>query len=148
MKKSYLTPYEFSEYEDKLNELIFEKRINIVIDEIKKGNTTKQASKKASIKINDIYEWLEEGLDGNNDYEEFTEVYKKEYLKPIKKAYITGIKKGINEKNIIKAMKRHKFLVDDDVKYLKRLNLFPKPEDVVIDLEDDLDMDLDEILGG
>lgn len=45
-------------------------------------------------------------------------------------------------------MKRHKFLVDDNVKYLKRLNLFPKPEDVVIDLEDDLDMNLDEILGG
>ena len=73
MKKSYLTPYEFSEYEDELNELIFEKRINIVIDEIKKGNTTKQASKKASIKIDDIYEWLEEGLNGNNDYEEFAE---------------------------------------------------------------------------
>ena len=75
-------------------------------------------------------------------------VYKEEYLKPIKKACAQGIKEGINEKNIIKAMKRHKFLVDDDVKYLKRLDLFPKPEDVVIDLEDDLDMDLDEILGG
>lgn len=72
--------------------MIFEKRISVVIDEIEKGNTTKQASKKASIKIDDIYKWLEEGLNGNKDYEKFAEVYK-EYLKPIQKAYITGIKK-------------------------------------------------------
>ena len=114
---------------------------------IEKGNTTKQAAKKPSIKINEIYKWLEEGLNGNKDYEEFVEVYEDEYLMHIKKAYATGIKKGKNEKTIIKVMKRHKFLVDDDVKFLKRLNLFPKPEDVVIDLEDDLDMELDELLG-
>ena len=54
-------------------------------------------------------------MNKNKDYEEFADVYKKEYLKPIKKAYAQGIKEGINEKNIIKAMKRHKFLVDDDV---------------------------------
>ena len=147
LKKSYLTPDELTEHEKELDGAIFERRINIVIEELEKGNTTKRASKKASIKIKDIYNWLENGLDGDKNFEEFTEAYKKEYLMPIEKAYEDGIKEGVNEKNIIKAMKRHEFLVDDDVKYLKRLNLFPKPEDVVINLEEDLDMNLDEMMG-
>lgn len=147
MKKSYLTQEELSEYESELNEIIFERRMDIVIEELEKGHTTKQASKKASIKIKDIYEWLEKGLEGNEDFEEFADVYKKEYLIPIEKAYEEGIREGVNEKNIIKAMKRHDFIVNDDVKYLKQLDLFPKPEDVVIDLEEDLDMDLDEMMG-
>lgn len=146
LKKSYLTQKELSDHEEEFDKLIFDKKINIVINELEKGNTTKQASKKASIKIKDIYDWLEKGLDGNITFEEFADAYKMEYLNPIEKAYAEGIKEGVNEKNIIKAMKRHKFLVDDDVKYLKRLDLFPKPEDVVIDLEDDLDMNFDEIM--
>ena len=147
LKKSYLTQDELKEHEEEFNEMIFEMRINIVTEEIEKGNTTKRASKKASIKINEIYDWLEKGLNGDEDFEEFAETYKKEYLMPIEKAYEDGIKEGVNEKNIIRTMKRHEFLVDDDVKYLKRLNLFPKPEDIVIDLEEDLDMDFDEMMG-
>lgn len=146
LKKSYLTTDELSEHEDEINEVIFERRMNIVIEELEKGNTTKQASKKASIKINDIYKWLEKGLDGDGYFEEFADVYKKEYLIPIEKAYEEGIKEGVNEKNIIKAMKRHEFIVNDDVKYLKQLDLFPKPEDVVIDLENDLNLNLDEMI--
>ena len=146
LKKSYLTTDELSEHEDEINEVIFERRMNIVIEELEKGNTTKQASKKASIKINDIYKWLEKGLDGDGYFEEFADVYKKEYLIPIEKAYEEGIKEGVNEKNIIKAMKRHEFIVNDDVKYLKQLDLFPKPEDVVVDLENDLNLNLDEMI--
>lgn len=145
LKKSYLTQKELSDHEEEFDNLIFDKKINIVINELEKGNTTKQASKKASIKIKNIYDWLEKGLGGDSTFEEFADAYKTEYLNPIEKAYAEGIKEGVNEKNIIKTMKRHKFLVDDDVKYLKRLDLFPKPEDVTIDLEEDLDMDLDEI---
>lgn len=33
-------------------------------------------------------------------------------------------------------MKKEDFLVDDDVKYLKQLNLFPKPEDTVVELKE------------
>ena len=145
LKKSYLTQNELSDHEEEFDNLIFDKKINIVINELEKGNTTKQASKKASIKIKDIYDWLKKGLDEDITFEEFADAYKNEYLIPIEKAYAEGIKEGVNEKNIIKAMKRHKFLVDDDVKYLKQLDLFPKPEDVTIDLEEDLDMNLDEI---
>ena len=139
LKKSYLTSDEVKEHENELDELIFEKRISIVTDELKKGNTTKRAGKKASIKINEIYDWLEKGLNGDEYFKEFAQIYKKEYLMPIEKAYEDGIMEGVTEKNIIRTMKRHDFIVDDDVKYLKRLNLFPKPEDIVIELEDNLD---------
>ena len=139
LKKSYLTSDEVKEHENELDELIFEKRISIVTDELEKGNTTKRAGKKASIKINEIYDWLEKGLNGDEYFKEFAQIYKKEYLMPIEKAYEDGIMEGVTEKNIIRTMKRHDFIVDDDVKYLKRLNLFPKPEDIVIELEDNLD---------
>lgn len=139
LKKSYLTSDEVKEHEKELDELIFEKRISIVTDELEKGNTTKRAGKKASIKINEIYDWLEKGLNGDEYFKEFAQIYKKEYLMPIEKAYEDGIMEGVTEKNIIRTMKRHDFIVDDDVKYLKRLNLFPKPEDIVIELEDNLD---------
>ena len=139
LKKSYLTSDEVKEHENELDELIFEKRISIVTDELEKGNTTKRAGKKASIKIYEIYDWLEKGLNGDEYFKEFAQIYKKEYLMPIEKAYEDGIMEGVTEKNIIRTMKRHDFIVDDDVKYLKRLNLFPKPEDIVIELEDNLD---------
>lgn len=146
LKKSYFTREELSEHEEEFEKEIFDKSMEIIINELKKGNTTKDACKKASIKIDVIYEWLKEGLNGNKYFKDFLEVYMEKYLKPIKKAYGIGIKEGIPEKFIIKAMKKSDFLVNDDVKYLKRLNLFPKPEDVVIDFDDELEIDFDEIL--
>ena len=93
-----------------------------------------------------MYDWLDEGMNGNEDYVEFVKVFKNEYLTPIKKAYAEGIKNGVNEKKIIKIMKKNHFLVDDDVKYLKQLNLFPKPEDTVVELEEHPDINLNEAL--
>ena len=98
LKKSHLTSDEVKEHENELDELIFEKRISIVTDELEKGNTTKRAGKKASIKINEIYDWLEKGLEGDEYFKEFAEIYKKEYLTPIEKAYEDGIMKGVTEK--------------------------------------------------
>ena len=110
-----------------------------------KGNTTKKASKKASVNITVIYDWLKRALDGDEDYAEFLEVYKKEYLIPIQKAYAQGVKEGATEKEIIRTLRRHDFLVNEDVKQLKLLDLFPKPEDKVIELDEDLKIDLDDV---
>lgn len=38
-------------------------------------------------------------------------------------------------------MKRNNFLVSEDVKQLKQLNLFPKPEDKIIELDDELKLE-------
>lgn len=143
LKRSYLTDEELLEFEDELNKKISDRSLEIVIDELSKGNTTKMASKKASIKIDEIYDWLKEALDGNEDYSDFLEVYKKEYLVPIQKGYADGVKQGVSEKDIIRTLRRNKFLVNEDVKQLKQLDLFPKPTDKVIELDEDLDIDLD-----
>lgn len=142
-KKSYLTKDEFEKLEDVLNEMILAKSLEIVMAELKKGNTTKKASKKASINTTVIYDWLKNALDGDDYYAEFLDVYKKEYLIPIKKAYAEGVKQGASEKEIIRTMRRNDFLVNEDVKQLKLLNLFPKPNDVV-ELLEDIEIDLDE----
>ncbi|MBE6501269.1 MAG: hypothetical protein E7Z79_02380 [Methanobrevibacter thaueri] len=142
LKKSYMTKEELNEFEEELNNRVSEKSLEIVIDELKKGNTTKMASKKASIKISVIYEWIKQALNGNEYYEEFLNVYKEEYLIPIKMGYAKGVKEGATEKEIIRTLKRHQFLVNDDVKHLKQLNLFPKPGDNVIELDEELELDL------
>ena len=56
LKKSYMTKEEFEKFEDELNETISLKSIEIVMTELKKGNTTKKASKKVSINITVIYD--------------------------------------------------------------------------------------------
>ena len=144
LTKSRLTENEFKTMEDYFEKEILEKSMEIVMIELKKGKTTKQASKKASVKISEVYDWVEKGLNEDGDYKEFLEVFDEEYLVPIKKAYEDGIKEGINEKNIIRTLKRNSFLVNDDVKYLKRLDLFPKREDIVLEMDEDFEIDLDE----
>ena len=143
LKKSYFTPKELSEHENDIEKEIFDKSLETVIDELEKGNTTKDACKKTSFKIEDIYNCLEEGINGNEDFEELVDVFMDDYLKHIKKAYAIGFNKGISEKFIIKAMKKSNFLVNEDVKHLKRLNLFPKPEDVVLEMDEDFEIDFD-----
>lgn len=146
LKKSYMTKAEFNEFEEELNKKIAVKSLEIVMDELKKGNTTKKASKKASININTIYDWLNQALNGDEYYANFLEVYKKEYLVPIQLAYVEGLKQGASEKEIIRTLRRNDFLVNEDVKQLKKLDLFPKPGDKVIEMDDDFEINLEDII--
>lgn len=141
MKKSYLRKEELEEFEEELNEKISTLTMEIVMNELKKGNTTKKACNKASIKLTTLYGWLKQALNGDGYYAEFMDVYKEEYLIPIQHAYAEGIKQGVAEKEIIRTMKRNNFLVSEDVKQLKQLNLFPKPEDKIIELDDELKLE-------
>lgn len=142
LKKSYMTREEFKEFGDELNERVCNRSLEIVMNELKKGNTTKKASLKASVNIGVIYDWLDKALNGDEDYAKFLDVYKEEYLIPIQSGYVQGIKEGVSEKEIIRTLRRHDILVNEDVKQLKRLGLFPKPEDEVIELDMDLNIDL------
>lgn len=146
LNKSGFTQMEIKEYESEFKKEILEKSLKSVIEELKKGQTTKKACKKASIKIDELYSWLEKGLEGDEKYEEFVKVYKKEYLIPIQKGYEEGIKQNASEKEILKTLKRNDFLVNEDYKHLKRLKLYPKPEDVTIKFDDEIDDELKEIM--
>ena len=143
LKKSYFTPDELLEYEDELEKEILDKSMETIMAELANGSTTKKACKKTPFKIDDIYDWLEMGMDGDEKFGEFAEVYREEYLIPIKAAYSKGIKEGISEKIIIKTMKKAEFIVADDIPHLKRLKLFPKPEDVVVEMDSDFKIDFD-----
>ena len=110
------------------------------MDELEKGHTTKKACQKASIDIRELYQWLEKGINGDERFGEFVKVYKKEYLIPIKKAYARGLNENVKEKDILKTMKRHDFIVNEDYKQLKKLNLYPKPEDVTLEMDEDFEI--------
>ena len=144
MKKSYLSKEEFEKFESELGEKVSARSMEIVMGELEKGNTTKKASKKASVNITVIYDWIKRALDGDEYYAEFLEVYKKEYLIPIQKAYAQGVKEGATEKEIIRTLRRNDFLVNEDVKQLKLLDLFPKHENEVIELDEDFEINLDD----
>ena len=143
LKKSYFTKEELNEFEDELNKKISEKKLEIVINELEKGNTTKKASKKASIKVSTIYDWVNKALNGNEYYKDFYEVFENKYLIPIKKGYALGIKSGVCEKDIIRTLKRNEFMINEDVKYLKQLNLFPTPEDAVMQFDEEIEINLE-----
>ena len=80
-------------------------------------------------------------MKGDGNYCDFMEVYKK----PIDSnpQGILGVKSGAPKKVIILALERSTFLVNYDVKHLKKLNLLPNPNDEVIERDDAFEINLD-----
>ena len=87
---------------------------------------------------------MNNAFNGDEDYIEFLEVYKKEYLISVQMAYAEGVKQGASEKEIIRTLRRNDFLVNEDVKQLKLFDLFPKPGDKVIEINENFEIDLKE----
>lgn len=70
------------EVPENLDDIIFDKKLNIVMASIKKDFTTKQAANKAHVSVNDIYDWFMKGRSGDEKFKEFSEFYYDEYVSP------------------------------------------------------------------
>ena len=71
------------ELKDNLEEIdskILDKQMSIVIGEITRNRTTKQAAKKANVKIDEVYRWYLEGKKGNGKFEDFADDYHEFYV--------------------------------------------------------------------
>ncbi|MDO5814438.1 MAG: hypothetical protein Q4Q18_02275 [Methanobrevibacter sp.] len=82
MKESYLTPEEYDESKDDLDKVLRLKKFNIVLETISNNKTSNVAASKIGCTVEEIYEWYFAGRDGNEDYQEFYEVFHKGYVRP------------------------------------------------------------------
>lgn len=76
--------------------------MNSVIGEIAKNRTTRQAAKKARIRIDEVYRWYLEGK-GNEKFKDFADIYHELYVE-VGCEIFNFLNKGKTPKQILKIM--------------------------------------------
>jgi len=71
-----------NELPENVDDVILDKKLEIVTKSIKQDLTTKQAARKANVSVNDIYDWFLKGRDGDEKFKEFADVYYENYVSP------------------------------------------------------------------
>ena len=105
LKNSNLTNEEFKSNLEKINKEITSKQMDIVIGEITRNRTTKQAAKKANVKIDVVYNWYLEGNRGNEEFKDFANDYYEYFIEPECEIFQKFLDKGKSPKTILKIMR-------------------------------------------
>lgn len=134
------------ELPDDIDDMILKRRMVIVLEEIAKDKTTKQAAKKANISVNEIYDWFLKGRAGDEDYKDFADFYYEEYVEIGSRLVQEALEEGIPEKFILKKSKEH--FTREDYEFWKKNNFLKKNYEINIDDKDEVNEKLKkEILG-
>lgn len=104
LKNSNLTDEELKDNLKEIESRILDKQMNSVIGEIAKNRTTKQAAKKARIRIDEIYRWYLEGKKGNEKFKDFADIYHELYVEVGCEIFQNFLNKGKTPKQILKIM--------------------------------------------
>lgn len=134
------------ELDDDIEEQILNRQMVIVLEEISKDRTTKQAAKKANVSVETIYEWFLNGREGDEQFKDFSEFYFDEYVQPGSKLVQDLLEEGIPEKFILKKTKEH--FTREDYDFWKRNGFLKKDYKINMDDKEERDEKLKkEILG-
>ena len=128
LKNSDMTNDEFMEFEEELNDEIRERQMLLFLKEIIKHNKPKQAARKVNIKLNDAYEWYVKGLEGDNEYTDFSEIFYDAFIERILVILKNLTSEGESEGNIVKFLKHQSFMDKEDYKFLKNIGTITKDE--------------------
>ncbi len=128
LKNSDMTNDEFMEFEEELNDEIRERQMLLFLKEIIKHNKPKQAARKVNIKLNDAYEWYVKGLEGDNEYTDFSEIFYDAFIERILVILKNLTSEGESEGNIVKFLKYQSFMDKEDYKFLKNIGTITKDE--------------------
>ena len=82
MKESRLTPEEFEESRDDIENLLRKIKFRKVLEEIADDKTSNVAARNANCSVDEIYEWYFRGRDGDEEYRKFYELFHDGYVKP------------------------------------------------------------------
>lgn len=104
LKNSNLTDEELKDNLKEIESRILDKQMNSVIGEIAKNRTTRQAAKKARIRIDEIYRWYLEGKKGNEKFKDFADIYHELYVEVGCEIFQNFLNKGKTPKQILKIM--------------------------------------------
>ena len=140
IKNSYLTERDLEILSDILDEKLLERQVEIVFNEILNDKTTKAAAKKANVTIDDVFEWYEKGYDGDERFEEFSEMYYDSYIEIGSEFVDDRASDGVPLKTIIKANKDD--FTKEDVEFWQKLGLVKT--DYVVNITPGYDEDDDE----
>lgn len=134
------------ELDDDIDEKVLNRQMIIVLEEISKDRTTKQAAKKANVDVETIYDWFLKGKNGDEQFEDFSEFYYEEYVQPGTEFVQKALEDGIPEKFILKKSKEH--FTREDYDFWKKQGFLKKNYEVNMDDKEELEQKLkDEILG-
>lgn len=104
LKNSNLTDEELKDNLKEIESRILDKQMNSVIGEIAKNRTTRQAAKKARIRIDEVYRWYIEGKKGNEKFKDFADIYHELYVEMGCEIFQNFLNKGKTPKQILKIM--------------------------------------------
>lgn len=104
LKNSNLTDEELKDNLKEIESRILDKQMNSVIGEIEKNRTTRQAAKKARIRIDEVYRWYLEGKKGNEKFKDFADIYHELYVEVGCEIFQNFLNKGKTPKQILKIM--------------------------------------------
>ena len=136
LKKANLTE---DDLKPDMDEIIFDKRLDIVITSLNKDLTTKQAAKKANVSIDDVFDWFLKGKDGDEKFKEFYDLYYEGYVSPGAKIVQKALNDDIPLNFILKKFRKH-FTKEDYDFWLE--NGYLKEAQEEIDKEDDDEIEI------
>ena len=82
MRESSFTQEEYEQAKDELDRVIYQEKILIILEEIRKNKTTTVAAKKANITVEELYDWYFKGRDGDEPFDKFYELLHMGYVRP------------------------------------------------------------------
>lgn len=123
LKESELTTEEYEKYEETIKNEMNELKFMIVLGEIAHEKTTKQAAKKAGVKVEDIYEWYCKGQYSVGNYRDFADTFNAIYIEPAMK-FLNKFNKTPNK--CYKILLNLNMISKEDIKFWKKLYLYEK----------------------
>ncbi|WP_461463214.1 PHD finger domain-containing protein [Methanobrevibacter sp.] len=137
LQKSNLNKIELKKFKSTIDEMILDKRIEIVKNEILNDQTTEIAAKHAGVSFDEIYDWYYKGK-SDDKFKEFSEFFYNHYIKPNLVYFNDLVRKGHPIDNILEIFKIN--FTDKDFKIWQEDGLIEE-ENIVVNLDDNDDED-------
>lgn len=132
LKKSNLNKIEFNQFKSTIDEMILDKRIEIVMNEILNDQTTEIAAKHAGVSFDDIYDWYYKGK-SDDKFKEFSEFFYNHYMEPNLLYFNDMVREGKPICMILKMFEIN--FTNKDFQIWQEEGLIEK-ENIVLNLED------------
>ena len=115
MRESQLTDEEYLESKDELDNRIMSIRFIIVCNALLDEKTSNVIAKEAHCSVDDLYDWYFKGKEGDENYEEFYDVFHKGYIKPKVSSFKRKLDEGASIHGLIKSNKNKITKKDVDI---------------------------------
>ena len=120
-----------------IDEMISDRKLDIVIKSLKQDFTTKQAASKANVSVNDIYEWFLKGRSGDDKYKDFAKLYYEGYVNPGSRIVQRALNEDLPINFILKRGRKH--FTREDYEFWVENGFMMEAQEQLEDEDDDVD---------